>query len=68
MRKVKLLAFAMGLSLMALYPYRGAAAPTCEQQCQIDYERCQEICSQNPCFVSCDTNLRACLNGCSTQV
>ena len=57
MRKVKLLAFAMGLSLTALTASRGAADPTCQQQCQ-------EICSQNPCFVSCDTNLQNCLANC----
>lgn len=64
MRKVKLLAFAMGLSLTALTASRGAADPSCQQQCQMDYTQCQQICSKNPCFVSCDTNLQNCLNNC----
>lgn len=67
MRKIQLLGFAMGLSFMALHPYRAAAAPTCEQQCQMDYQQCQQICSQNPCFVSCDTTLQACLSNCGSN-
>jgi hypothetical protein len=67
MKKIKLLAFAMGLSLMALYADRGAAAPPCEQQCQMNYQQCQQICSENPCFVSCDTNLQNCLSSCGTN-
>jgi len=64
MRKVKLLAFAMGLSLMALNAESGKADPSCQQQCQMSYVQCQQICSKNPCFVSCDTNLQNCLANC----
>jgi len=64
MRKVKLLAFAMGLSLMALTASRGTADPSCQQQCQMNYTQCQQVCSKNPCFVSCDTNLQNCLAAC----
>jgi len=64
MNKIKLLALAMGLSLMALTAGRGAAEPTCQEQCQISYEQCQEVCSQNPCFFSCDARLDYCLSQC----
>lgn len=64
MRKVKLLAFAMGLSLMALTASRGTAGPTCQQQCQMNNAQCQQVCNKNPCFVSCDTNLQNCLAAC----
>lgn len=64
MRNLKLLVFGLGLSFLALNADRGAAAPTCEQQCQMDYVQCQQICSKNPCFVSCDTPLQSCLSNC----
>ena len=64
MRKIKLLTFAMGLSLMALGASRGTADPSCQTQCQQNYAQCQQICNQNPCFVSCDTTLQSCLNNC----
>ena len=64
MRNVKLLAFAMGLSLMALTASRGTADPTCQQQCQMNYAQCQQTCSKNLCFVSCDTILQNCLANC----
>ncbi len=64
MRKIKLLTLAMGLSLMALSASRGSADPSCQTQCQTDYAQCQQICNQNPCFVSCDTNLQNCLAAC----
>ncbi|HEY3569795.1 MAG TPA: hypothetical protein VGP73_17815 [Thermoanaerobaculia bacterium] len=54
----------MGLSLMALSASRGSADPSCQTQCQTDYAQCQQICNQNPCFVSCDTNLQNCLAAC----
>jgi hypothetical protein len=64
MNKIKLLAFAMGLSLMALNAGRVAAEPTCQEQCQINYEQCQQVCSDNPCFISCDSQLQYCLSSC----
>jgi hypothetical protein len=64
MNKIKLLAFAMGLSLMALNAGRGAAEPTCQEQCQINYEHCQQVCNQNPCIISCDSQLQYCLSSC----
>jgi hypothetical protein len=64
MRKLTMLALAMGLSLMAFNADRSAAAPSCEQQCQQDYVQCQQICSKNPCVVSCDTPLQSCLSNC----
>jgi len=54
----------MGLSLMALNAESGKADPSCQQQCQMSYVQCQQICSKNPCFVSCDTNLQNCLANC----
>ena len=65
MKSIKLLALAMGLSLMALTAGRGAAEPTCQEQCQINYGHCQEVCSQNPCIISCDTALQSCLSSCN---
>lgn len=65
MRKIKLLAFAMGLSLMALHAGRGVAASACEKQCNDNYDHCQQVCSENPCFISCDTQLQACLSSCN---
>jgi hypothetical protein len=65
MKKIKLLAFAMGLSLMALHADRGTAAPTCQKQCEDNYKQCQQTCSENPCIVSCDTALDSCLSSCN---
>jgi hypothetical protein len=65
--RIKLLGFAMGLSLMALHADRGAAASNCQGQCQANYNQCQMVCSQNPCLVSCDTQLQDCLSGCSSN-
>jgi hypothetical protein len=64
MRNLKLLVFGLGLSFLALNAERGTADPSCEQQCQMNYVQCQQICSKNPCFVSCDTNLQNCLANC----
>jgi len=64
MNKIKLLAFAMGLSLMALTAGRSAAEPTCQEQCQINYGQCQQVCSENPCLISCDSQLQYCLASC----
>jgi hypothetical protein len=63
--RTKLLGLAMGLSLLALHTGRATAASACQAQCQANYDQCQMVCSQNPCFVSCDTELQACLSGCS---
>lgn len=65
MRKVKMLALAIGLSLMALHASRGAAASACEEQCNVNYQRCQQVCSVNDCIISCDTQLQACLSSCN---
>ena len=64
MKRMTLLAFAMGLSLMATQVKTSAADPPCQVQCQQNYNQCQTICSQNPCFVSCDTTLQSCLSSC----
>jgi hypothetical protein len=64
MKRIKMLALAMGLSVMALSANRSAADPPCRVQCQQNYDQCQAICSQNPCFVSCDTTLQSCLSSC----
>ena len=65
MRNFKLLVFGLGLSFLALNAGRSTAAPTCQEQCQINYQHCQEVCSENPCFVSCDTTLQSCLSSCN---
>lgn len=67
MKNFKLLVFGLGLSFLALHADRSTAAPSCEQQCQMDYQQCQQICSKNPCFVSCDTNLQNCLSSCGSN-
>ena len=68
MRKIKFLALAMGLAVTAMMQAKnGAAATTCEEQCRQDYQRCQVICSKNPCLVSCEYNLNICLNRCGSE-
>jgi len=66
MRKIKMLALAMGLAFTALQASNGAAA-TCEENCRAEYEQCQVICSKNPCLVSCDFGLRICLSNCGSE-
>jgi hypothetical protein len=66
MKRITTLAFAMALSMMALHANRStAAASSCQSDCQSGYQQCQITCSQNPCLVSCDTQLQDCLAGCS---
>jgi len=64
MKNAKRIAFALGLTLMALVANRGGAATTCEKQCNDNYEQCQQVCSENPCLISCDSQLQYCLSGC----
>jgi len=64
MRKIKMLTLAMGLSLLALAADRSGAATTCEQQCYAGQAQCQSICNKNPCLISCEDQLRFCLQGC----
>jgi hypothetical protein len=66
MRKVKLMALAMGLSFLALHA-SDSAATTCEQDCRAGYQRCLVICSKNPCLISCEDQLRFCLAGCGQE-
>ena len=63
MRKIKMLAFALGLTALAFTANSGAAA-TCEQQCYADQPACKRICSKNPCLISCEDQLCYCLQGC----
>ena len=67
MKNLKLLALALGLSFLALHADRGSATTTCEQQCHINDAQCRVICSKNPCFISCDDQLRFCLQGCGSE-
>lgn len=66
MRKVMLLATAMGLSFLA-FQSNNAVAVTCEEQCKIDDIACHEICDYNPCFVACETLLDRCLKNCGSE-
>ena len=66
MRKVMMLAAAMGLSFLA-FQSNGAVAVTCEEQCRIDYRQCRIICDKNPCLVSCEYLLERCLNNCGSE-
>jgi hypothetical protein len=68
MRKIKMLALAMGLAVAAMMQANtGAAATTCEQRCLEQYRQCQIICSKNPCIVSCEYNYNICLNNCGSE-
>jgi hypothetical protein len=67
MRKIKMLALAMGLSLVALHADRSGATTTCEQQCYAGQPQCQIICSKHPCLISCADQLQFCLNGCGSE-
>lgn len=67
MRKIKMLALAMGLVTAALAAKSGAAVTRCEYDCRVQYDRCQIECSKNPCFVSCETVLNICLNNCGSE-
>jgi hypothetical protein len=69
MRKIKMLALAMGLAFTALQAGSSSAneIPTCQLRCRAEYEQCQVICSKTPCLVSCDFGLRICLNNCGSE-
>jgi len=67
MRKIKMLALAMGLAFTALQA-SSSAAITCEENCRVEYRRCQVICSKNPCLVSCEFGLQNCLNNCGSEI
>jgi hypothetical protein len=64
MKNLKWLVFGLGLSFMALHGQRGTAVTPCQADCQSNYQQCQVTCSQNPCLISCDTELRACMSSC----
>ena len=66
MRKVMMLAAAMGLSFLA-FQSNGAVAVTCQEQCRIDDVQCHRICDKNPCFVSCEYLLQRCLDNCGSE-
>ena len=63
MRKIKMLALALGMTALAFTANSGSAA-TCEQQCYADQPACKRICSKNPCLISCEDQLCFCLQGC----
>ena len=66
MRKIKMLGLAMGLAFVASQGSQPAVAGGwCEGACHNQYLQCQVICSKNPCLISCEDQLRYCLNGCS---
>ena len=67
MRSIKMtaLGLALGLSLWAGTATRSAAEPPCEAQCHKDNGLCIQICRDNPCLISCEDQLRFCLEGCS---
>ena len=66
--KLKMMGLALGLGMTAMMQAGNSnAAPTCEKQCQIDYERCQVFCSKNPCFVACETTYEICLDNCGSE-
>jgi hypothetical protein len=67
MRKIKMMALALGLTGLALTANTSSAAPTCEAQCLANNGRCQQICRQNPCLISCEDQLRFCLAGCTAS-
>jgi len=63
--KVKMLALALGLTGLALTAPRIVAEPTCEAQCHKNNGLCVRICRENPCLISCEDQLRFCLQGCA---
>ena len=67
MRKIKMLALAMGMTALAFTANQGTAQTSCERQCYADYPVCQRICSKNPCLISCEDQLRFCLAGCGSE-
>lgn len=66
--KIRIMALALGLGITAMMQAdNSAAAPSCEQQCRIEYEQCQVFCSKNPCFAACETTYSICLDNCGTE-
>ena len=67
MRSIRMtaLGLALGLSVWAGTATRGAAQTTCEAQCLRNNALCMQICRENPCLISCEDQLRFCLEGCS---
>lgn len=66
--KIKMVALALGLGVTAMMQAGNSnAAPSCEKQCQIEYEQCKVFCSKNPCFVACETTYEICLNDCGSD-
>lgn len=66
MRKVKLMALALGLCFLALQAGDSAAETPCERECRAGYQQCLIICSKNPCLISCEDQLSYCLAGCES--
>ena len=67
MRKIKMLALAMGLAFTAMQADQSTASTTCEQKCYDEYRECQIFCSKTPCFAPCEVPLRICLNNCGSE-
>lgn len=65
--KVKMLALALGLTGLALTAPPTTAAPPCEAQCHKNNGQCIQICRDNPCLISCEDQLRFCLQGCAAS-
>jgi hypothetical protein len=67
MRKIKMLALAMGLAFIAMQTTNSAASTTCEDRCYKEYRECQVFCSKTPCFVPCEIPLQSCLSNCGIE-
>lgn len=69
MRKTRLLLVGLALTLSSVaYADRPPFTPhgRCEAQCLVEFRWCQRICSENPCFVACETVLEICRTACGT--
>jgi hypothetical protein len=66
MKRITMLALALGISILGLQTRTSAADPSCATQCNNNYKQCQKVCSVNPCIVSCDTSLQSCMSSCPT--
>ena len=66
-KKMMMLSFALGLAVTALTASNSSAATQCENDCHAQYVQCQQICSKNPCLVSCQYNLDHCLAACGSE-
>jgi hypothetical protein len=68
MRKLKMMALAMGLAVTAMMQAStGAADLTCEEKCREEYEACQIFCSKNPCLVPCEFGYNICIRNCGSE-